>query len=57
MHSDKKHDHGLTLSCNVKDRLLEKSKANAQGANNMSEKWAGIRTVTGGQLTCQIYYE
>ena len=34
-------------------RSLEKSKDNAQGANNMSEKWAGIRTVTDGQLMCQ----
>ena len=38
-------------------RSLEKSKANAQGSNNMSENWAGIPTVTGGQLMCQIYYK
>ena len=55
MHSDKKHYHGLTLTEMLGS--LEKSKANVQGANNMSQKWVGICTVTGGQLMCQIYYE
>ena len=36
MHSDKKHSHGLTSRLNVK--VTEKSKANAQGVNNMSPK-------------------
>ena len=40
-----------------KSRSQDKSLTNAQGANHMSQKWAVVRTVTGGQLMCQICYE
>ena len=53
MHSNKKHYHGLTLSENVKVTRKE-SKANAQGANYLSEKWVNKDPQRSRMISCII---
>ena len=55
MHSDKKHYHGLTSAECQGHQKNQKPMPKEQ--ITCYEKWAGIRTVTGGELICQIYYE
>ena len=56
MYSDKKHYDGLTLSLKCQGHW-KNQKPMPREQITCHEKWAGIRTVTGGQLMCQKYYE